>query len=346
MKNQSFLPSLQIFRAIAALMVVFHHLWREISYFFSMHSALLDKIAFAGKSGVDFFFVLSGFIICYAHFHKIGIWSASGEYLRNRIFRIYLPYLPISFLMLFSYGFLPSLSDVTRNVSVIKSVSLLPVPGMTALSVAWTLVHEMFFYMVFILFFASKRFFYIILSIWTLMIGLASIYGWGAGSYFLTFVLSVYNLELILGICSAVLVKTLLPAQRKWVIAALPVVILILYFGPVIFEGKVLLGLLFATLILLAVNSPLNRISVRNLFMILGNASYSIYLIHDPEISLAMRAFPKAGNPLYMVVIASFIFTAACFSGVIYSRMFEHRLLNKVKDLYKRQFMPQASPAV
>ena len=62
MKNQSFLPSLQVFRAIAALMVVFHHLWHEISFFYHLHSSVADQLAAAGKNGVDFFFVLSGFI--------------------------------------------------------------------------------------------------------------------------------------------------------------------------------------------------------------------------------------------------------------------------------------------
>lgn len=303
-------------------------------------------MAAAGKNGVDFFFVLSGFIICYSNFIKAGVWSASGEYLKNRILRIYLPYLPISFLMLLSYRLFPGFSDATRNVSLVKSVFLLPVPGVTALAVAWTLVHEMFFYLVFITSFLSKRLFYFILLLWALMIGVASIYGLNMGTYFVTFVLSPYNLEFILGVSTAILAKSLLPIHRKWVITGFLAAILVLYFTPTILENKLLMGCLFAMLILLAINSPLNRISAGNIFMVLGNASYSIYLIHDPEISVFMRVFPKYGNVLYVVIIASFIFAVSCFSGIIYSRIFEQILLRKAKDLFKRKVAPNNNLAM
>ena len=173
MKNQSFLPSLQVFRGIAALMVVFHHLWNQISFFFAIHNVALDQLAADGQYGVDFFFVLSGFIICYSNYNKAQVRSASGEYLRNRILRIYLPYLPLSFLMLLSYRIFPSLSQGDRDISVVKSIFLLPVPGFTALAVARTLVYEIFFYTVFITFFFSTRLFYGLLLLWALMIGVA-----------------------------------------------------------------------------------------------------------------------------------------------------------------------------
>jgi exopolysaccharide production protein ExoZ len=335
MKNQSFLPSLQIFRAIAALMIVFHHLWLETSYFFHIHSVVLNDLAAAGRSGVDFFFVLSGFIICYAHFDKMGVRSATGEYLIHRILRIFLPYLPISLLMLASYRLFPAISHATRDISLVKSIFLLPVPGTTALSVAWTLVYEMFFYIVFVSFFLTKRFFYVILALWALFIGLVNICAWEGIGYFLNFVFSPYNIEFILGVCTAVMVKRAQFFTRKWIIAALIVAIVILCACPAILDNKILLGLLFSLLIFLAVNSSLNKISKGNLFMVLGNASYSIYLIHDPEISLAMRAVPYSGSVLYVAIIATLIFVAACFSGVIYSSIFEHRLLRKVKARFK-----------
>jgi hypothetical protein len=80
--------------------------------------------------------------------------------------------------------------------------------------------------------------------------------------------------------------------------------------------------------------------------MVLGNASYSIYLIHVPEISMYMRAVPKYGSVVYITLISVFIFAFACFTGVIYSRIFEVYLLKKAKVLFNRKALSVEVPAM
>lgn len=339
MENRSYLPSLQLFRAIAALMVVFHHLWHEISLRLSIHNTILDLIAACGKSGVDFFFVLSGFIICYAHSSKMGNKAAAGAYLKGRLLRIYLPYLPITIVLLLAYRFLPSLSYVHHyNYSWLKSLTLLPIFGDTVLSVAWTLVFEMFFYLVFLLAFVSRTLFFSALGVWAIAIALFAVPAAWMDVGLPKFLFSTFHLEFMLGVCAAVVIRRVSAARVKWVAAALLIPIVLLYLLPVVLDNKILLGLSFALVVLVAVHSPVNKASGRNLLMVLGNASYSIYLVHVPAISLLIRVLPVHHAPLYVAMATGCSIIVLCFGGVLYSRVFERGLLRWVKD--RRLYVP------
>src|SRR5690554_3630003 len=167
-KNR-FFGSLQIFRGVAALMVVFHHQWNAFSHFLGYENQFLEFLAAAGKYGVDFFFVLSGFIITYTNFHKSGKVGEIQPYLLNRSVRVYVPYLPVGGAMLILYSLFKTVSAADREVSWITSLTLIP-HGLPALSVGWTLVHEMMFYILFIIWFFSKRGFSYFVTIWTILI--------------------------------------------------------------------------------------------------------------------------------------------------------------------------------
>jgi len=74
---------LQVFRGIAAMLVVYHHANQEVIELYG-DNALRSLFDF-GDAGVQFFFVLSGFIIYYVHRRDIG---GSGQlafqYVRRR----------------------------------------------------------------------------------------------------------------------------------------------------------------------------------------------------------------------------------------------------------------------
>ncbi len=135
MQNR-FFYSLQIYRGVAAVMIVFHHLWSNLNYYYKLDFTLIDSVAVYCKFGVDFFFVLSGFIICYSNYEFAGETSKIIPYWKNRVYRIYIPYLPIGIFMLVMYQLLPGLSGNERDINILKSIFLVPVEGKTALSVA------------------------------------------------------------------------------------------------------------------------------------------------------------------------------------------------------------------
>ena len=165
--NSQYLDILQIFRGTAALMVVLHHTIGSLKYYHKIDYPFLDVVAYLGKFGVDFFFVLSGFIITYSAYYKYNEPNSFRNYIKNRLIRIYVPYLPIGVFMLFLYFFLPGISNNSRDISTLTSLTLIPY-GNPALSVAWTLSFELIFYLLFSISFISKKSWYWFVLIWFL----------------------------------------------------------------------------------------------------------------------------------------------------------------------------------
>jgi exopolysaccharide production protein ExoZ len=121
--------------------------------------------------GVQFFFALSGFIILYAHAADVGRPGRVRAYLRKRAVRIYPIYWIV--LALVTAGIhlkrADSLADVSSVTSWLSQVLLLklntsrPVVGQ-----AWTLFHEVFFYLLFALAILHRRLGVVVLATWFL----------------------------------------------------------------------------------------------------------------------------------------------------------------------------------
>lgn len=134
-----------------------------------LHHAVLTTNAFfedvdypffaRGLLGVDFFFILSGFIIAFASSRMLAAGKTLGEYFSHRVVRIYVPYLPVGVALYFAYQLLPDLSAADREIGLLTSLTLLPTAEATALSVAWTLKHELLFYFLFASIFISRALF-------------------------------------------------------------------------------------------------------------------------------------------------------------------------------------------
>lgn len=187
---------LQAGRALAALAVVASHAAIAASGFAGpFHGAGLLEY---GWLGVDFFFVLSGFII----FHStVGRNKTAGHYAAARFRRVYLPYLPIGIAMALAYSFVPQLSEGHRDWSWLPTITLLPVAAETALSVAWTLKHEILFYAIFAAGYFSGRL-GLVLGVWAVAI----VVGTFAGLSDMV-ALDPINLEFLMGVIAAIIVR-------------------------------------------------------------------------------------------------------------------------------------------
>jgi peptidoglycan/LPS O-acetylase OafA/YrhL len=86
---------LQAGRGIAALAVVLHHAGASTVDFVGPMPTFLRLVIERGLLGVDFFFVLSGFIIYHTNMNKTPGLSWSWRYLESRLIRIFVPYLPV-----------------------------------------------------------------------------------------------------------------------------------------------------------------------------------------------------------------------------------------------------------
>ena len=165
------LKSLQAGRAIAALSVLAFHLHGStvLPIWGQSHLAALSA---HGNAGVDFFFVLSGFIIAFAHGDDIGKPDRALRYFRNRFVRVYPIYwlYTLAFLLLVAlFGAVAPMPETTLDR--ISSFSLLRLSdGHHPLSVAWTLFYEIAFYLLFSLLILSKRLGVAAFSVWAVVI--------------------------------------------------------------------------------------------------------------------------------------------------------------------------------
>jgi exopolysaccharide production protein ExoZ len=136
---------IQVLRGAAAAMVVLHHTLEEASV---LKPIVPEWITLFGASGVDLFFVISGFIMVYTSF-PVGRPPLSPlQFINRRATRIY-PFYWVclaAMLALFSIGFFHSLSPTI--LSVIESASLFPTDH-RIIGISWTLSYEIYFYLIF-----------------------------------------------------------------------------------------------------------------------------------------------------------------------------------------------------
>ena len=335
-----YLDVLQVLRGFAAHMVVVHHSVGSLKYYHKIQSPFLDFIGSTGKFGVDFFFVLSGFIISYSAFYKYNQPNAFRNYVANRLIRIYVPYLPIGVFMLLVYTFLPSFSNGNRTISTLTSLTLIP-DGNPALSVAWTLSFELFFYLVFSISFFSKKVWTYFICIWTLFI-LTFNYGYNLigtiTNPFIKLVFSIYNIEFIIGYFLAWIVIKKISFNRSFIQIILISIIIIFVFLKIneIELFKFDLNFLFAfftfIIVYIAIAFFNKKIKPVSLFMLIGNATYSIYLIHNPLQMIIFRLLPKIDSSFWVFSAILSVLILSSFIGYLYYLLFEKWAITMFKS--------------
>lgn len=342
MEQKRYFDILQIYRGIASLLVVIHHTYNSFAYYLKLDNAALAFIASVGKLGVDFFFVLSGFIIAYTTYNYRGQTAYLKKYTFNRVIRIYVPYLPISFVMILLYFLFPGSSNSDRSMSLLTSVFLIP-DGNPALSVAWTLVFEMFFYLMYSLNFFSKKLWYFILIVWLLGIIGTSLSHVIFENPFLKIIFNLYNLEFIMGVIVAYLIKmNLLPSDRKslviFPIALFLIFLYLKYAGINLFPFS--LNLIFALsaagFVYFGIKYFKKKIPENNVWMILGNSSYSLYLLHNPLQSMLVRVMPAANHHIVLLFELFIVIFLCCLVGYFYYLIFEKHLMSFLKNKFEK----------
>src|SRR6516165_1374991 len=135
--------SLQACRCLAVLLVVVHHTSNGIfvlpKYF---NCKPLGHLFYFGEAGVDFFLVLSGFIITYVHRRDVGRPDRLRVYAWKRLTRIYPTYWAALVPLVLVFFLVPQFGlGHERDVdSILCSMLLLPHPHHAPiLGVAWTL---------------------------------------------------------------------------------------------------------------------------------------------------------------------------------------------------------------
>jgi len=324
------LQSIEAARGIAALLVILYHAERHLRLRLFPTGGLFQW----GHAGVDFFFVLSGFLILTVHHADLGNPARLSRYVQRRFSRIY----PFYWLVLAGTFVLNAISPKPETHSLLEwlsAVLLLPGHPISVHGTAWTLQNEILFYSVFALMIVSRRIGGFCLCIW----GFASVAALTITvDKNATALLCDFNVEFFFGMGAA------LWCLRR----SVPRPALVLACGVIAFIGisiteiaghlsaqAGLARLLYgsaSTCILLGLVECERRGTVRiaRPFGILGAASYALYLTHIAVFDVVHKLYKISGAVghvpaaiLYVVMVA-----IAIGCGVLLSRLVEHPVIS------------------
>jgi exopolysaccharide production protein ExoZ len=144
MAEKAKLDGLQIARAAAAIGIAYFHSWHVTAPFPPGTAYPIPILAELGWIAVDFFFAISGFVIC------LVVTSPNFEpvsFMIRRAFRIYPLWIATSltfFLALLGIGHADGYGTFGFFV---YSLTLLPTNGFPFYDLGWSLQHEMLFYL-------------------------------------------------------------------------------------------------------------------------------------------------------------------------------------------------------
>jgi exopolysaccharide production protein ExoZ len=321
-------PWLEALRGLAALWVLLHHANQSVAAF---KVPLAHPVFFEnGYLGVDFFFVLSGFIIAMSSQSLVDRGLGWRSYLKARFIRIYVPYWPVGLGLFALYAVLPGMSQGERSPGLWTSLTLLPGNAPPALSVAWTLVHEMLFYLVYLLWFYRKSWFWSAMALWTLAISARSLLGWETGRA-VNYVLSPLNLYFLLGILTFRLSQRMVMGQLT------SVGLLVASFGVIVAASverdphRGWVGIAFAGAVLALTSPWLRGRQIPRLLVMLGAASYAVYLVHNPVLSVSIRMVKRAAPALSAEMAFGLISATSLCVGLAYWWIYERNALKFVR---------------
>jgi peptidoglycan/LPS O-acetylase OafA/YrhL len=211
----------------------------------------------------------------------------------------------------------------------------------TALSVAWTLVHEVIFYAIFSLFFISRIALLGALVLWGgAIIGLHWMeiefgrYGWG-------YLVSPVNLCFLLGV--AIYYATRGGVPRKLALAVGLLGICIVVWGAAqLVPPRTSIALGFGALLVFASSGSGISGPFAGPAVFLGAASYAIYLVHNPLEAAAVRLvlmFDPGASPGFVFIVIS---AMALIAGLAYHSWYERPAL----ALARRTLAAAALPSV
>ncbi|NEO43864.1 MAG: acyltransferase [Moorea sp. SIO4A3] len=291
MSKSKQLKLIQVFRGIAALLVVLVH--GDLIFHQNLNRDFLFDIFAFGGSGVDFFFVLSGFIIFYVHQKDIQKPKKIKSFLAKRFIRIYPIYwIVLTGKIMASFLFSYSITYQRSFGEIIKAFLLFPqdreLLSSSFIGVSWTLTFELFFYILFsFLIWVKPKILIPSITVWILAT-LLSFFGFISfpeDNATIQIVFNELNLQFILGCLAAYLLSRHKINHGLYLIC----VGCFLYtlsaintnYGLVNVSDVIGFGIPSTLLIIGSVSLELSKnVEVNPLLILLGNASYSIYLIH------------------------------------------------------------------
>jgi exopolysaccharide production protein ExoZ len=350
--------SLQVLRGVAALLVVFCHAHHAADEAWPAGISRPDiwlpvRFYDIGAVGVDIFFVISGFIMVYVSQPYRSGEKPASDFLIKRLIRIYPLYalmtlVEISLTVIHNYRHGAEFPYTAWRI--IGSFGFIPTfngDGLLRpiLWQGWTLFYEMFFYVCFslVLTFSKRHILTPLIVTFAVVFGIARLHG-GVDELenpISTFFGSGFMFEFLYGCSVGLIFQKGLITSRGW-LTCVAIALVLFACSFMVTDTNVYLTYWFlilgipATILFVGfLKIDLMKIKWPSLLLLLGNASYSIYLSHIifiykvRELILSRFNTVENGDALILVLWIS----AICLGVLVYF-MIEKPLQSWLNGIY------------
>ena len=333
------LEGLQWLRALAALAVVAFHV--EITMakqkYFGLPTFPLANVGFAG---VHLFFVLSGFVIFWAHRDELGRGDAFFGYFWKRVRRLLPPLWVLLLPLFFAWWFFPpgSSGKDLKGGDFVSAFLIFPLPSVEVLDVEWTLRHEMVFYAIFALLILNIYLGGVAMFAWVVLC-LVPVFSVPPA---LSIVFGEVNALFMVGAAVYFLSRRIDFRVGRWGVLG----VLLIWCGAVAFafysnanvHGRSSIYIFSVPSFLAVLCAVKLEFSDRGVlseaFGKIGDASYAIYLVHFPVISMLCKLAVRFAAEWPREVVFLAIFSVSVLAGHVFHAWVERPLLRLLSKPY------------
>ena len=351
--------SIELLRGLAALSVAVAHADSFIGGNTNLPFSRWHDYAMPGTAGVEFFFVLSGFVMAVAHGAEIGRGGHVGRFLWKRFCRIYPLFWIVLAWPIYQFWGAPSVT----LAAITQWASLLPIRTDNLIVVSWTLRQEITFYLVLSLC-LLPRIGRPILVLWiaatTVTWFIAPIQSLpGLAGIAMDHVLSKSNFEFFAGLAAGWLWRRASFGQKSgWTLLATGLALLAwrmsrdgwgMEYGPV--GARPVYGAAYAVIILGC--ATLERTGAfrfgpraARAAWLAGAASYPLYLVHLPVLDVVATTLGQTGTAARIGPDATFValLASAVLAGLLLALAVDQPLQRVLRRLSAGSRSPRPAP--
>lgn len=359
------LDLIQVLRAVAAILVLFTHSIDRLRITFPM----LGKdewpdnnsgIYSIGNSGVDIFFVISGFLMLYVNYDYFQRPGAPRRFFLKRLVRIIPLYWSLTTLAVIMIVVSPSVFTYRNHVIpewIIGSYLFVPVAmnsGIVSpvIGPGWTLNFEMYFYLLFsiCLIWSRVRALLCLCIFFCLSVIIGAILH--PLSPLPALMTSGQLLEFMAGMLIALASKEALPFSRWGSLASIIIgwmflLLSTVYFTPRVGDGLgrfLFWGIPAAMIVAGAKDLSLGRGPLSKPLILLGDGSYSIYLFHTFALPASAIILRRSGmqSLVSFDMMVIFLIVIGIVSGMLCWYFVERPMTSRFTKLVHTQELPVA----
>lgn len=350
------LENIQALRGAAALMVLLAHV-KEAEIDYGGAGTILPHFLYMGVVGVDLFFLISGFVMTHVALSGARGKDAARRFIYNRAARIYPVYWAATLILMILYAGKHLLfAEATPFPNPVETFLLSPSDFYPLVPVGWTLVHEMYFYVVFALFvFWGAARLPQFLTGWITIIVAALAFGLFSANAWTKIVFNPLTFEFVVGAIIALAIKN---GVTRLAIPALVAGIALFAIQALFFADKLYPNLMgqfalraaiftppFAFILYGAAAIEKNGALAPSWLRKTGDASYSLYLIHVPVFLVVGKliSISVPDTRIDNILLIAAFTVAAIAAGFGLHHFVERPLLDASKQFGDRIFAARPS---